>query len=1519
MKNKKNVIFNDFKKGLNTDQNVINQDPTVLTDVDNFIITSKGTLEKRKGLKQINDLDMELTTPEVLVSKSVSSYIWTNIDKDLTDILVIQNGHKITFYEYVEGKPIFKFPSEIILTDFLTSTRLLDQNIAVNFSQIKNKLVCTYQQMTPFTIEYLNSYQIKAEELQLFTRNNITFDFEYPVSQRFDTLDEQHMRNLYNVGWEYYELQYIYDNVGKLPALIEKPSDLRTPFNQPDLELVKYQAAQTEVGIHRPSTEEEFALLQDSFSKRNKFSTSIYEENNKNFSNEKGYMNISDWKIDLTEEDINIPIQQGHEIINIYDTDLCDSIVVRPILEASDKPIDRLKWNDFHLIDELHDVFLDGENIHMVVTFDKEHGLVGGKQETTQIDCSFNVVHRDVQNQVKMEAGIQESRIFSYSYTKQLRNIYGVEQGRTKTYADDELNFFANTTTDVDYTFDQYYNNSNRISMFKPQDNDSIIHFFITNYATSPFDFKCMNFINVSSLGGDFAYMPNSNRDWNVVGRFELSTYDFEPAHIRTYYPAPSYLNNCGFWSLFDRTNVDWGFPFDDSFYYSWAGVGGPSGNNINGYVLNMQVNPFTEFLANSTPFDMLNVKHKETDYAEPEIVKTKLELSGTLSALSTKCAVLTFNKSSFESVHPDWLFNIDENGNLITYMDIYNSFKMELSATLYNSMRKVYEDYKRNEYASNKLDEEYANHPGYLSVAKVNSFTWKPRIGTTNSALYAYNYSFPRVVIEFNKPHGINPFIAGGNNGDYYQEINLVQGNFNSYINPDYSDFIRPRVDIKRNDTNDTNLVPNFGQYFSDYSYSMLPIHCKLKSDDELPSRFLQIKNIIYDNQIGTPFYGNGSNKNRFGSDSPNSNYNLNGGQFFPLKNVFTHYKRMKNTWASYYTQAGPDARQFFFGAYNDEEYIEVSINTGLYPDAIALAGNSGVNNIFKKNRLSTYSSPLCPDGESGTFQSYILPANTRYNNTYSSGHDLSLTDIYSCYDMIELEVPKMNYNFLIQKNHLEEPVTGEFIGIKHFMFGLYPDLRQYNYNTDLSSSTLDESSPTGLMQIPTVYENGEYINLIQDIQFWKFSQDKTLTQAEIQTKFNAYREEWDWSMDVGNGEDSGPSDIDPDNLQYEETIEQFRPNDVCAFGGRIFYAGIDSDHLSRTVFYSQLVKGDVIKPYIEMHHSVNDPTNEEMNSALPTDGGYVNISGIDKIETIKVVGTKLLVFATNGVWSIHSPNSNFDVTNYIVKQISTEGCISGRSVNVINNKVMYASLYGLNILEPNSTDKEILPFDLTKLRIDKFYSSIPKENKKEMVSEYDSVKNMYYLLYNDGSGQALSVSNVTYNAVLIYNLTTDSFFKFSFGSTYDIKDIFIDNNSFDELIRLNFIISNGDNLDVYNLSDLSYTDYQSGDAYEASVTVAQQVNTVIADSLYGGRLITHILNKPDTECYVSLDYDFNHINKKLREHNAFKYKEGKEVSFSKIGLRGEGSSVEVNYRSPSGKSCSLLGFELEFKHRQK
>lgn len=1517
MKNKKNVVFNDFKKGLNTDQNVINQDPTILTDVDNFIITSKGTLEKRKGLRQINDLDMELTKPEELVSKSVSSYIWTNIDKDLRDILVIQNGHKISFYEYFEGKPITKFPSEIVLTDFLTSTRLLEKNIAINFSQIKDKLVCTYEQMTPFTIEYLDQYQIKAEELQLFVRNTLSKDFEYPVTQRFNTLDEEHMRNLYNAGWEYYEMQYVFDQTGQLPALVENINDLRTPFNEPNLDIIKYQAAQTEAGIHRPKTEEEFAVLQSAFSAKDKHLVDSYNTNNKNFTNEKGYVNISDWKIDVDEDDLTNEFVTGHEIINLYESEMCDAIVNRPILEADDKPIDRLKWNDFHLIDDIHDIFLKDGKIHMVVTFDKEHGLVGGKQQTMNIDCSFNVVHRDIQNQVKMEEGVQESRIFSYSYSKQLRNIYGIEQGQTKTYAEDELTFFSDTTGDLDYTFDQYYLSPTRASMFKPQDNDEIIHFFIRNYATSPFDFKCMNFINIPTV--DYSYMPPSNRDWNVVGRFGLTTYDFEPAHIRNKYPAPSYLNNSGFWSLYDRTNIDSGFPFDDSFYYSWNGVNGASGNNISGYVLNMQINPFTEFLANSTQFNILNLKHKEEEYIETEIVKAKLEIGGVLSALSTKCAVLTFNKADFDTVHPDWLFNIDESGNLITYMDIYNSFKMKLTDTLYNNMRKVYEDYKRNEYASNKLDEEYADHPGYLSVERVNSFTWKPRIGGTGTPVNAYNYSFPRVVIEFKKPHGINPYIAGGNNGDSFQQINMIQSNFNSYINPDYNDFIRPRVDIKRNDSQDTNLVENFGKYYSDYSYSMLPIHCKLKKDEDLPQRFLNIKNIVYENVQGNPFYGNNSNVNYFGNNNPNTTYRVNGGNANPLKNKFSHYKVMKNTWEAYYSQAGPDGRQYFFGAYNDEEYLEIVLNEDLYPEAVSLIGSNDVNNAFKRHKLLNYSSiQLSPDGESGYFGYYKIPANTRYNNN-GIGQDLSLVDIHTCYDLIEIEEPKMNYNLTIQKNHLEEPITGEFIGVKHYMFGLYPDLRQYNYNEDLSASTLDESSPTGLLQIPTTYENGEYVNLIQDIKFWKFSQDKSLSHTEIQAKFNAYRLEWDWSMDVGAGLDEGPSEIDPDNLQYEETIEQFRPNDACSFGGRIFYAGIDTDHLSRTVFYSQLVKGDVVKPYIEMHHSVNDPTNKDFNKALPTDGGYINISGIEKIETIKVVGTRLLVFATNGVWSIHSPDSNFDVTNYIVKQISTEGCISGRSVNVINNKVMYASLYGLNILEPNATDKEILPYDLTQRRIDKFYDSIPKENKKDMVGEYDSVKNIYYLLYNDGSVSTRSVSDITYNAVLIYNLTTDSFFKFSFGFEYNIKDIFIDNHSFDQLIRLNFVISNGDNLDIYNLSSLDYTDYDIDVAYEGSVTVAQQVNTVISDSLYGGRLITHILNKPDTECYVSLDYDFNHINKKLREHNAFKYKEGKEVSFSKIGLRGEGSSVEVNYRSPSGKSCSLLGFELEFKHRQK
>lgn len=214
-----------------------------------------------------------------------------------------------------------------------------------------------------------------------------------------------------------------------------------------------------------------------------------------------------------------------------------------------------------------------------------------------------------------------------------------------------------------------------------------------------------------------------------------------------------------------------------------------------------------------------------------------------------------------------------------------------------------------------------------------------------------------------------------------------------------------------------------------------------------------------------------------------------------------------------------------------------------------------------------------------------------------------------------------------------------------------------------------------------------------------------------------------------------------------------------VSQFSGRVFFAGfsgkvIDPDSrspsLNNYVFFSQLVRSrnDITNCFQE-----GDPTSKENNDILDTDGGFIRISGADRILNLVALDQSLIVIASNGVWSITGGSDyGFSATNYRVDKVSNIGCISSRSVVYTPTGVLYWSEDGINAIGKNQLgDHQMV--SLSDATIRTFYQDLSLDARKSSVGVFDNIANKVRWLYENDEGTA---------SELILDLILQAFYSF-------------------------------------------------------------------------------------------------------------------------------------------------------------
>ncbi|AUR95574.1 head-closure protein [Vibrio phage 1.209.O._10N.222.52.B2] len=179
----------------------------------------------------------------------------------------------------------------------------------------------------------------------------------------------------------------------------------------------------------------------------------------------------------------------------------------------------------------------------------------------------------------------------------------------------------------------------------------------------------------------------------------------------------------------------------------------------------------------------------------------------------------------------------------------------------------------------------------------------------------------------------------------------------------------------------------------------------------------------------------------------------------------------------------------------------------------------------------------------------------------------------------------------------------------------------------------------------------------------------------------------------------------IDRDLAGIEETFQ--RPRATAFYSGRAWWSGVQDNKLSSTVFFSQAGRDEKLAGRC---YQVADPTSEEINDLVATDGGVITVQEMSAVIAMRTIGQFLVLFADNGVWSISGTDgSNFSAVDASVSKVSENGAISASSIIEHDGGLYYFGKSAIYRVVPDSDVAiQLTEQNLTEGTIKSFYLGI-------------------------------------------------------------------------------------------------------------------------------------------------------------------------------------------------------------------
>ncbi len=229
-------------------------------------------------------------------------------------------------------------------------------------------------------------------------------------------------------------------------------------------------------------------------------------------------------------------------------------------------------------------------------------------------------------------------------------------------------------------------------------------------------------------------------------------------------------------------------------------------------------------------------------------------------------------------------------------------------------------------------------------------------------------------------------------------------------------------------------------------------------------------------------------------------------------------------------------------------------------------------------------------------------------------------------------------------------------------------------------------------------------------------------------------------------------------------------RPKTGAWFQGRVWFSGVDASQAATTqephytwtenIYFSRIVVGT---EDFGLCYQDNDPTNENLFSLLPSDGGVINIQGSGSIYKLFPIQNGMIVFAANGIWFITgSQGIGFTANDYTITKISSVKNISRTSYVDVNGIPIFWNEDGIYTVSPAQQGLGLTVEPITVSTILSFYQDIPLDSKRYARGAYDPVNYTVQWLYK-GTQETTLNSRYEYDRALNLNTVTKAFYPYT------------------------------------------------------------------------------------------------------------------------------------------------------------
>lgn len=216
-------------------------------------------------------------------------------------------------------------------------------------------------------------------------------------------------------------------------------------------------------------------------------------------------------------------------------------------------------------------------------------------------------------------------------------------------------------------------------------------------------------------------------------------------------------------------------------------------------------------------------------------------------------------------------------------------------------------------------------------------------------------------------------------------------------------------------------------------------------------------------------------------------------------------------------------------------------------------------------------------------------------------------------------------------------------------------------------------------------------------------------------------------------------------------------RPRCSGYHNGHVYFA--DTDRYGKTrILVSQLIKD---LDNIEKCYQDADPTAEEINDLIATDGYTMFPVGMGAVLNMVEFNKRLLLLCSNGVWAIKGTDGGATATDFTIDKIASVEFFSAGSVVDSGTAVMLWTDRGIIAIGTNDYG-DLVANNLTEKTIDDYYETLSRSTIKNVKGTFvTDLRRVYWTIPSepDAFGEYVSDSSL----VLVLNMDTGGFYKYT------------------------------------------------------------------------------------------------------------------------------------------------------------